>query len=301
MLHLPGHKGPVWALDVSHDGSFACTGGQDRTVRVWERGEDLVFVEEERERRLEALADQAAGKADADEVKAGEGVGGEAGDSGAIVSYTEAASAVKTLESVRSGENLMTALDLAEDEMQDIGAHEERQRKLRKLSSSPAGTIAKRAPNLLLLGLSPEAYLIRALKMITQPDLEPALLQLPFHYVTRCISALIRLCKHSPADIELCCRCAVFLLRCHFTQIVAARVLIDEVALLKDVVRSNIRDYRDIIGVNMAGLRHMKRGADEAAQSFMGIPDLPNDMADSQKSKKRKKGGKNKKAIERTI
>lgn len=49
ILLLPGHRGSVWALEVSpQDGAQVVSVGQDRTVRVWERGEDLVFVEEER-------------------------------------------------------------------------------------------------------------------------------------------------------------------------------------------------------------------------------------------------------------
>jgi hypothetical protein len=39
----------VWGLDVTpQDGAQVYSVGQDRTVRLWERGEDLVFVEEER-------------------------------------------------------------------------------------------------------------------------------------------------------------------------------------------------------------------------------------------------------------
>ena len=45
---LSGHKGSVWGLSVSSEGSWVVSGGADRTIRVWRRGEDLVFVEEER-------------------------------------------------------------------------------------------------------------------------------------------------------------------------------------------------------------------------------------------------------------
>ena len=50
MLLLPGHRGSVWGMDLTQqDGGaqlYSC--GQDRSVRLWERGDDLVFVEEER-------------------------------------------------------------------------------------------------------------------------------------------------------------------------------------------------------------------------------------------------------------
>jgi WD40 repeat protein len=48
VLLLPGHRAAIWGLDVAPDGSFCMTVGQDRSLRVWERTDDLVFVEEER-------------------------------------------------------------------------------------------------------------------------------------------------------------------------------------------------------------------------------------------------------------
>ena len=48
VLLLPGHRGSVWGLDMSQEGAELYSCGQDRSIRLWERGEDLVFVEEER-------------------------------------------------------------------------------------------------------------------------------------------------------------------------------------------------------------------------------------------------------------
>lgn len=45
----------VWALDVSADGSFVLSGGHDRSLRLWRRTDEMVFLEEERERELEDL------------------------------------------------------------------------------------------------------------------------------------------------------------------------------------------------------------------------------------------------------
>ena len=61
---LPGHLlgSSVWGLDVSSDGSYCVSCGQDRTIRTWRRGEDLVFIEEEKDRALEAQVDLSAMK-----------------------------------------------------------------------------------------------------------------------------------------------------------------------------------------------------------------------------------------------
>ena len=48
ILVLPGHRGSVWSLGMSPDASRLYSCGQDRSIRLWVRTEDLVFVEEER-------------------------------------------------------------------------------------------------------------------------------------------------------------------------------------------------------------------------------------------------------------
>jgi len=283
VLHLPGHKGPVWALDVSRDGSFAISGGQDRSLRLWERGEDLVFVEEERERALEALAEKAAGDDSNTNGPTPEGV--------PSTGATELTAARKSLESVRSGELLMDAVELVEAELAD------QEQYAAKLASGTHTRLAKRVPNVQLLGLEPLAYLMRCLRLIKQPELEQSLLVLPFHYVTRLLKLLIEMSQQSRYDVELCCRCSVFLLRCHFQQIVAARAFIQEIQDLQAAVRSNITSLRTLVGTNLAGLRHMKRTHDEDNLKYLsGGADFPPVPADLEAQKaKAKQGSKAKK------
>lgn len=45
----------AWALEVSPDGSFVLSGGHDRSLRFWRRTDEMVFLEEEREKELEGL------------------------------------------------------------------------------------------------------------------------------------------------------------------------------------------------------------------------------------------------------
>ena len=56
ILVLRGHSAEVNCLAVSarNQGAVCLSGGMDRQVRVWERTRDIVFLEEERERELEA-------------------------------------------------------------------------------------------------------------------------------------------------------------------------------------------------------------------------------------------------------
>jgi hypothetical protein len=45
----------VWCVATSHAGDFFVTGGHDRSLRRWARSEEPFFVDEEKEKRLEAL------------------------------------------------------------------------------------------------------------------------------------------------------------------------------------------------------------------------------------------------------
>lgn len=45
----------AWTLEVSPDGSFVLSGGHDRSLRMWRRTEEMVFLDEEREKEMEGL------------------------------------------------------------------------------------------------------------------------------------------------------------------------------------------------------------------------------------------------------
>lgn len=45
----------AWTLELSPDGSFVLSGGHDRSLRLWRRTEEMVFLEEEREKEMEGL------------------------------------------------------------------------------------------------------------------------------------------------------------------------------------------------------------------------------------------------------
>lgn len=64
---LSGHLSQVWGLAVSSRGEFAVSCSADRSLRRWERQEEVFFVEEEREARLESMFD-------AQEMQVGAGV-----------------------------------------------------------------------------------------------------------------------------------------------------------------------------------------------------------------------------------
>ena len=249
ILILPGHSGPAWCLDVAQDGNYCISGGQDRSLRIWEKTDDLVFLEEEKERALEAIVERAA---ETDQIET------------AAIDSQAAVNNIKSIESVKGGEMLMEAMDLFDAEVAELESREQKVLQGIKL--------AKRIPNPLMLGLTPHKYMIRALRMVKAPDLEQALLILPFHYVRRLVHILLVLAEHG-LDLELCVRCAVFLMRCHQPQILTTQALLEEILSLQKVIRVNINDYRTLIGTNMAGLRYLTNVVEEKKLSFDAEPE----------------------------
>jgi len=234
---------------------YSC--GQDRSIRLWERGEDLVFVEEERERALEAKVDKAAEhELEAEGRERDEANGMMTVSSSRNSEAAVLGAAAKSIESVKGGEMLMGALDLVESE-------------LAQAPEAQAKGSKQQYRNPMLLGLSPYMYMLRALRNIKAPDLEQALLVLPFHYVTRLIGMLIRLVKKG-LDVELCAKCAVHLLRCHQAQLLHTHNLLEEMLVLKDLLSQSIGSYRSLVGVNMAGVKAMKRRWDEMQEDGVG-------------------------------
>ena len=86
----------------------------------------------------------------------------------------------------------MDALDLVEAELIGI---EERVAVLKAKSKGKAQAVTSeevKSKNPALLGLSPHKYFARCLRGIKAPDLEQALLVIPFHYVARIVPILLK-------------------------------------------------------------------------------------------------------------
>ncbi|XP_004363419.1 WD repeat domain-containing protein [Capsaspora owczarzaki ATCC 30864] len=152
---LEGHHSEVWCLAVSKTGHFIVTGSHDRSIRVWERTEQQLFVEEEREREREQEYENAAvesreraanaglsvpGQEGSADDENGAGDASQAGPSAGGASAGSAALAGKrTMETIRSGEQLIEALEIAIDEkakedayLQQFHAYEQMREQLQK-------------------------------------------------------------------------------------------------------------------------------------------------------------------------
>ncbi|KAF4029940.1 Dip2/Utp12 Family [Phytophthora infestans] len=276
------HFGEVWGLAVSGDGRPGVHRGR------------------EGERDGAALR----GRTGQEQQQQGPAMGKEKGGEDEGDNENSASAAKRTIESVRAGESLMEAIDLAETELQAIADFERVQRKKAKETAAAAkkrkqekkkaaekaranalpGTedekieteeafskpekAAKRPPNMLLLGYSPLKYVLHTLRRIRPHDMEEALIVLPFDYVERLIRLLLQLIS-SHLEVEFCCRVLLFLLKLHNSAICARVGLFNELELLWQRLRSQLVESKSRIGFNLAGLKYLKRTIDEERTGFV--------------------------------
>jgi U3 small nucleolar RNA-associated protein 12 len=172
-----GHHAEVWALAASNRGEFVVTGSHDKSIRVFEKTDEPLFLEEEREREMEQLYDTNL----ANELTQGEG-----DEDGGV----EAEAVQKTTaESMMAGERIMEAIELADADRATMKQYEEEKKKMGEMGASlPKPT---RHPELATKGdITAVAFVMGILRKIPAANMEDALLVLPFRQVVSLLAYL---------------------------------------------------------------------------------------------------------------
>ena len=60
-LKHPGHIGEIWSLAVSPNGKWIASSGKDRSVRLWEKTNEILVLDDERETEREEAAEDQTG------------------------------------------------------------------------------------------------------------------------------------------------------------------------------------------------------------------------------------------------
>ncbi|KAE8220668.1 hypothetical protein CF319_g5839 [Tilletia indica] len=269
---LEGHHGEIWALAVDSRGTLCVTAGADRSIRTWEKTDEPLFLEEEREKEMEKMYEAAGVARAVDEGKAiGSLAPGADGGGGEEMVGPEAAGVQKsTTETLMAGERLMEALDIADED-----------RRNEHLASNGGFGLAGRPPRHPLLlaafglgvgashggGLesgadadgepSGEGYVLKVVQKILPAQLEDALLVLPFDKVISLMQYLDIWAKKD-WNISLTSRILFFLLRTHHAQIVSNKVMRTTLINLRIHLQTALGRQRDTMGFNLAALRHSR-------------------------------------------
>lgn len=281
------HFGQVWSLAVSSDGQFVITASQDRSMTKLIRTEDQVFLELEKEKELDTLfeSDMTGNfqKPFSNKDKQTEE------DEDETLQSTSASK--RTIESVKSGDTLLEAIDLAVKEREAIAEYEalceSRRKKMKQARGNEKIAMpAERTANEMLLGYSPLKYVLHTMRRIPSHHLEEALLVLPIERILELIRLLLSMVSNH-LDVEFCCHVLLIILTVHHTQVNQQKDLLNDLELLWSRLRTQLQAQKSRIGFNLAGLRFISRQIQDDKRVFVVEAD-PMQNKPSHKKKKAK-------------
>ena len=241
---LEGHKGEVWAMAISRTGGMIVTASHDKSIRFWEVGDDLVFLEEEREKELEEMYESTlAQNFDRDaEMEDGET------DTDGVANATK-----QTIATLTHGEKVMEALELGIEDHRLMQAYE------RDKQRNPKMAIPQRNPLFMALGnISAEDHVLATLRQIPTPALTDALLVIPFTTLPT-LFTFLAVFLQKRMQPELSWRVTYFLLQVHMRQIVASKQLRGKMEEILEAYEGWSEEERRVVGFNLAGLGIMGR------------------------------------------
>ncbi|CAI5462700.1 unnamed protein product, partial [Closterium sp. Yama58-4] len=258
LLSLEGHHAEVWSLAISPLGDFLVSGSHDRSIRRWQRTDEPFFLEEEREKQLEAMFEARAvalptdaRRPEGDDEEGGEGAeaagpGGAAGELGGV-----GGAARGTQETVWAADSIIEAVELASME-------EARMVPFIKDPGDPTSLLPSFQPNVLLLGHAPAAFVLRALASIKPSELEQALLVLPFTVALRILHFAPHWLHRPLPQLEFAARALVSLVRIHHSQLVATPTARPLLAAVHTLLRASLKNAVATVGCNLAAISHIK-------------------------------------------
>lgn len=243
---LRGHHGEIWALAMSRTGDFVVTASHDKSMRIWMRTDEPIFLEEEREKELEELYENTLATSLGDD------------DDDPNAPQTEAGIASKqTASTLTAGERIQEALDLGLEDLHLVRAWTAQKK------DNPSLAPPQRNPLFLALNnIAAERHVLNTLSKIPAAQLHDALLVLPFASLPA-LFTFLALWVQRRWNVTLTCRVLFFMLKTHQRQIVASRELKRALEDMRDDLRATLNGDKDLIGFNVAAVRFVGERVDE--------------------------------------
>ncbi|WVR09691.1 hypothetical protein IAU60_006766 [Kwoniella sp. DSM 27419] len=241
---LDGHHGEIWALATSNSGQFVVTGSHDKSIRIWEKTDEPLFLEEEREREIEAMYDS----------NLADSLNRDPDSEGAEGNGAEAEAVQKqTAETLMAGEKIMEALEIADADREAMRDWEEEKEKNGLEVPRPT-----RNPEIIAKGdIDADEFVLKTIQKIPAASMEDALLVLPFRQVVSLLGYLDEWAMKGQQTV-LVSRILFFLLRTHSSQLVSNRVMRTPLLTLRNHLREALEKQREVMGYNLAALKFIK-------------------------------------------
>ncbi|THX05824.1 WD40 repeat-like protein [Aureobasidium pullulans] len=266
---LEGHHGEVWAMVVSRTGEKVITASHDKSIRVWDVTDDLIFLEEEREKELEQMYESTlATQLDKDHADDDEGAEDDV-----------AAASKQTIATLTYGERILEALELGYADYQVVQAWQAEK------ATKPNLAPPQRNPVFTYGNLSAEQHVLQTIRKIPNASLNDALMVVPFSSLP-VLFMFVSVFIQRRMQPSLAWRVFYFLLQTHNSQIAASKQLKDVLGEVLEAYGQFVKEEKNMLGFNMAALNLMGREIKEAQSHGM------EDEQEEEKEEKLERGTK---------
>ncbi|CAF1066226.1 unnamed protein product [Adineta ricciae] len=269
---LDGHCGEIRCMSITNNGMHIATAAHDRSIRLWERTEEPLILDEEKEQEREA---QFENEMENDEFILPGETNKEIG-----------LAALKTIESLKGAESVIEALDIWREEKLKLAEHDATEKALGKEVPLPPPHIMLQA---LGNGYTAERFVLESLRKISASDLEAALLLLPFDYVQKLLTLLVYYLDRFQSP-ELCVKCAVFLIKIHHGVLTSSHQYLNIVEQLRTRCMETVETLRNNVGFNYAGLKLIRRQIEEQNDVIL-FADATQKLSSAEGKKRKKNKG----------
>lgn len=226
IITLPGHIGEAYGLSVSPNGKFLVTCGSDRTLRLFERTDEPIVLQDVQEEEREEIENRTLAT-------------GEETNKPGLPGLNLPSR--KTVGAEKAAESILECLELGKKfDLEETG------------KERPALMIALDVHD-------SNDFLLKTLDRIRASDLEESLILLPFNIVCELLEKLPDLADKRKDHTELICKVVLFLFKIHHKPIVNHQVLLPSIQQLIKNIESSIVDLRDMIGGNFYSMSLLQR------------------------------------------
>jgi len=256
---LSGHHDEINMGLVSYNGDMVCSVGKDKSIRLWERSEEVVVLEDEERKRREEEAKNAyqTGEQEADTVIPGINPDAEA-----------AVAQIHPDLAANAAERLIDSIEI----------HFQEKAKNEKDAKHPI---------LAQLALSSVDYVIKSINEIHQQELESALLLLPMQFLTEfmkiCCDGIER-----RKSVERLSYTLAAVERLFFTQLTASSRYSQLLERCRKVTEDSLCELKEVADFNHAVLSLLQSRLDDASEEKLFVEAV---------EKKKKKDKRRKKAV----
>lgn len=254
ILTLPGHIGEAFSLAVSPNGKFLVTCGSDRTLRLFERTEEPLVLQEAQEEEREEMENRTL-------------TTGEETNVPGLPSLKLPSR--KTVGAEKAAESILEFIEVSEKfEQQD------------NKNDIPAIMQAFDAKD-------SDEFLINILLRIRASDMEEGLLLLPFTAVCEILKKMPHLLQSRRDQTELLCKVVLFIFKIHQKPIINNQTLLISVRDVHEQLETAITALRDTIGFNLHAMRMLQQQIEES-EGVELFRDASKEKRQKEKNKKKR-------------